>query len=120
MSVQHPERDVQADPAVTATQQDPVRPAAMTPRGVSRTGTRTRTRTGAAWFGICTAAVALVVLVVFMLQNTGSVEVTFLWMHGSVPLALALLVAGVGTAALAMAVGAARVGQLRRLARNNR
>jgi uncharacterized integral membrane protein len=37
-------------------------------------------------------------------------------MHGSVPLAMALLVAGVGTAILAMAVGAARIGQRRRLA----
>jgi uncharacterized integral membrane protein len=74
-----------------------------------------RTRTSAAWFGICTAAVTLVVLIVFMLQNTRGVEVTFLWMHGSVPLALALLIAGVGVAVPAMAIGAARVTQLRRL-----
>ena len=79
-----------------------------------------RTRTSAAWFGICTGAVALVVLIVFMLQNTRSVEVTFLWIHGSVPLALALLIAGVGVAVLAMAVGEARVGQLRRLARRQK
>ena len=45
------------------------------------------TRTGAAWFGICLAALALVVLIVFMLHNTGTVEVTFLSMHGSLPLA---------------------------------
>jgi uncharacterized integral membrane protein len=50
-----------------------------------------------------------------MVQNTGSVEVTFLWMHGTVPLALALLIAGVGVAILAMVVGAARITQLRRL-----
>jgi uncharacterized integral membrane protein len=79
-----------------------------------------RTRTGAAWLGICAAAVALVVLIVFMLQNTGSVEVTFLWMHGRVPLALALLTAGVGVAIAAMAVGEARIGQLRRVARRHR
>jgi uncharacterized integral membrane protein len=75
------------------------------------------TRTGAAWFGICLAAVLLVVLIVFMLQNTGTVEVTFLWMHGNLPLALALLVASVGTAIVTMVVGAARITQLRRQSR---
>lgn len=92
MSILHRNRDVSADPAATASQQDPAGPPVMSPPrdGVSRT------RTSTAWFGICTVAVALVVLIVFMLQNTGSVEVTFLWMHGSVSLALALLIAGVG------------------------
>jgi uncharacterized integral membrane protein len=68
----------------------------------------------AAWVGICAAAAVLVVLIVFMLQNTRSVEITFLWMHGTLPLALALLIAGVGVAILAMVVGGARITQLRR------
>jgi uncharacterized integral membrane protein len=55
-----------------------------------------RTRVSAAWLGVCFAAIALVVLIVFMLQNTRSVEISFLWLHGNVPLALALLTAGVG------------------------
>ena len=75
------------------------------------------TRTGAAWFGICAAALLSVVLIVFMAQNTGRVEVRFLWMDGSLPLALALLIAAVGAALLTMVVGAARITQLRRLAR---
>jgi uncharacterized integral membrane protein len=78
------------------------------------------TRTGAAWFGICAAALLSVVLIVFMLQNTRSVEVSFLWMHGSLPLALALLIAGVGSAMVAMVVGTARITQLRRLSRRQR
>lgn len=73
-----------------------------------------RTRTGATWFGICAAAATLVVLIVFMLQNTRSVEVSFLWMHGTLPLALGLLTAGVGTAIVVMVVGTARITQLRR------
>jgi uncharacterized integral membrane protein len=36
-------------------------------------------------------------------------------MHGTLPLALALLIAGVGVTILAMAVGVARITQLRRL-----
>lgn len=116
MSVLHRNRSVPADPDATAPQQDLAGPPAMSPRR----GGVPRTRTGTAWLDICTAAVALAVLVVFMLQNTRSVDVTFLWMHGRVPLALALLTAGVGVAVLAMAVGEARVGQLRRLARRRR
>lgn len=72
------------------------------------------TRTSAAWIGICTVALLAVVLIIFMAQNTGSVQINFLWLHGSVPLALALLVAGVGSAILAMAIGTARIAQLRR------
>jgi uncharacterized integral membrane protein len=112
MSVLHPNRNASADPAATAPQHDRPGPSAMPP-----TARVPHTRTGAAWLGICTAAVAFVVLIVFMLQNTRSVEVSFLWMHGSAPLALALFVAGVGAAILVMAVGVARIGQLRRLSR---
>jgi uncharacterized integral membrane protein len=65
--------------------------------------------------GICAAALAFVALIIFMLQNTRSVEVTFLWMHGTLPLALALLIAGVGVGVTAMIVGTARITQLRRL-----
>jgi uncharacterized integral membrane protein len=96
---------------------DPTAPAPPTARAMSR---MPRTRTGAAWFGICVAALLFVVLIVFMLQNTGSVEVSFLWMHGNLPLALALLVAAVGAAVLTMVIGAARITQLRRLSRRQR
>ncbi|MGH3678959.1 MAG: LapA family protein [Natronosporangium sp.] len=60
------------------------------------------------------------VLIVFLLQNTGSVEVTFLWLHGSLPLAIALLIAAVGAALLTMMVGVARITQLRRRLRRSR
>ena len=115
MSVVHHDQDLPADPIGVTPQQDLAGPSAKSP-----SGRMPRTRTGAAWLGVCIAAVALVVLIVFMLQNTRSVEVTFLWMHGSVPLALALLIAGVGVAVLAMAVGEARVGQWRRFARRQK
>ncbi|GLL05905.1 LapA family protein [Dactylosporangium matsuzakiense] len=86
--------------------------------GKSRGDRDPRTRTGTTWFGICVAAVLLVVLIVFMLQNTGSVEVTFLGMHGNLPLAMALLVAAVGAAIVTMAIGAARIVQIRRQSRH--
>ena len=83
-------------------------------------GPMPRTRTGATWVGICAAALTPVVLTVFMLQNTRRVEVSFLWMNGSLPLALALLIAGVGVGIVAMVVDTARVTQLRRLVRDRR
>ena len=92
-------------------------PPAPGGRPAAKTARVPRTRTGAAWFGICTAALSFVALIVFMLQNTRSVEVTFLWMHGTLPLALALLIAGVGVAIVTMVIGAARMAQLRRLFR---
>ncbi|GAA3299077.1 DUF1049 domain-containing protein [Dactylosporangium vinaceum] len=91
---------------------------ATDPAGKPRGDRDPRTRTGTTWFGICVAAVLLVVLIVFMLQNTGSVEVTFLGMHGNLPLAMALLVAAVGAAIVTMAIGAARIVQIRRQSRH--
>jgi uncharacterized integral membrane protein len=108
-------RDASDDPATSVPEGVPVvaPPAASTKRVP-------RTRTGATWFGLCAAALLSVVLIVFMLQNTRSVRVDFLWMNGSLPLALALLIAGVGAALLTMVVGVARIAQLRRLSRQHR
>ena len=41
-------------------------------------------------FGIAIAMV--VALSVFMLQNTGTAEYSFLWMHGTLPVAMVLLI----------------------------
>jgi putative membrane protein len=112
-SVDQPKPSMPSQPAEAS---QGVAPAADVPDS----GRMTRSRTGTAWLGICTAVAALVVLLVFMLQNTRSVGVTFLWMHGSVPLALALLTAGLGAAVVALVFGQARIGQLRRVARRHR
>jgi len=66
------------------------------------------------WVGLCVAAVVLVALIVFMLQNTQLVLVSFLGWQGSVPLALALLIAGIGVGIVALVVGTLRIHQLRR------
>lgn len=102
-------RAASANADTTAPQQEPATPSGMPP-----VGRVPRTRTGAAWLAIWTASVAFVVLIIFMLQNTRGVEVSFLWMHGTLPLALGLLTAGVGTAIVVMVVGTARITQLRR------
>ncbi|ACZ29196.1 hypothetical protein Xcel_0157 [Xylanimonas cellulosilytica DSM 15894] len=73
-----------------------------------------RSRAGALWVGICVAALVLVALIVFMLQNTEPVLVSFLGMEGTVPLAIALLIAGVGVGIVALVIGTVRITQLRR------
>jgi putative membrane protein len=108
MSAPHP--TTAPDPAAA-----PAKPPGERPPSPSVTSPVPSTRVGAAWFAICTVSLLLVVLIVFMLQNTGAVEVTFLWMHGTLPLALALLIAGVGAGIATAAFGVARITQLRRL-----
>lgn len=93
----------------------PVAATAATTPSTPATARVPRTRAGAAWVGICAATLAAVVLIIFMLQNTRTVRISFLWMDGSLPLALALLIAGVGVGILTMLIGTARLAQLRRL-----
>lgn len=88
------------------------------PRAVP--ATPARTRTSAAWVGVCVGALVLIALVVFMLQNTTPVEVTFLGLVGTAPLALVLLIAGLGVGLVALVVGSLRIGQLRRRIRADR
>ncbi len=76
-----------------------------------------RTRTGAAWVGLAAAALIAVALIVFLVQNTRSVEVSFLWMTARTSLAIALLIAALGSVLLTLTLGTARITQLRRLAR---
>lgn len=88
---------------------EPPEPATATPEQKPL-----RSRTGATWVGLCLAAVVLVALIVFMLQNTTPVEVHFLGWTGTAPLAVALLIAGVGVGLVALVVGTVRITQLRR------
>lgn len=78
------------------------------------------TRTSVVWAGVWAAAVGLVAFIVFMLQNTGSVHVNFVGMDGSLSLAVALLIALAAGVVLTLALGTARIGQVRRLARRHR
>lgn len=90
----------------------PVPPAATAPRMF--------TRISAAWLGVWAGVLVVILLIIFIAQNTAGVRIRFLWMDGVMPTALALLIAGVGGAIIAMAVAAARIIQLRRLVRRGR
>ena len=80
----------------------------------------TRTRLSGAWTALVVGVVALVVILVFIVQNMQSVELSFLVFHGNLPLAVALLIAVVSGAVLVLGFGGARILQLRRVAKHAR
>ena len=78
------------------------------------------TRTSGAWVSIALGLAALVVALVFAVQNLTSVEITFLSLHWSPPLAVLLLLASALGGLVVFGFGAARIGQLRVQARRLR
>ena len=75
-----------------------------------------RTRVSASWTAVVVAAFVLVLLVVFIAQNTQHSSINFLWFHGSAPTAVVLLIAATAGALIVIIVAAARILQLRRAA----
>jgi uncharacterized integral membrane protein len=71
------------------------------------------TRISAAWVATAAALLLLVMLIVFILQNTARVEIHYLGLAGSLPLGMALLIAAVGGGVVVAIAGVARVTQLR-------
>ncbi|NMO55645.1 LapA family protein [Actinoplanes sp. TBRC 11911] len=105
---ERPESDL-PPPAGPSTTLPPV-PTHPTATGTRRPYTRIR----AAWVGVWAGLLAIILLIIFVAQNTAKVDIHFLWMDGRIPVALALLIAGVGGAIIALAVSAARMIQMRR------
>jgi uncharacterized integral membrane protein len=69
---------------------------------------------------VSAAALLAVALIIFMLQNTQTVEVTFLGLTGSTSLALMLFIAALSGTLLTLILGSARIIQLRRAVRKRR
>src|SRR5437764_15472430 len=79
-----------------------------------------RTRTSGIWVALGFFAVVLLLLLIFILQNGANVNVSYLGMHGRLPLGVALLLAAVCGVLLVVLAGAARISQLRATARRHR
>jgi lipopolysaccharide assembly protein A len=79
-----------------------------------------RTRTSGIWVAVGFFAVILLLLLIFILQNGTDVSVSYLGMHGHLPLGVALLLAAVCGVLLVVLAGAARISQLRATARRHR
>jgi lipopolysaccharide assembly protein A len=78
------------------------------------------TRTSMVWTMVGAGVVLLVAILVFILQNGQRVRVRFLMANGTLPLGLALMFAALLGALLVLVAGAARVLQLRVVARRHR
>ncbi len=75
---------------------------------------------GAVWIAAASFAVVLVLLLIFILQNSRTVQVSYLGARGHLPLGVALLLAAVLGMLLVVIPGTARVIQLKITARRHR
>jgi uncharacterized integral membrane protein len=78
------------------------------------------TRTSMVWTMVGVGVVLLVAILMFILQNGQRVRVRFLMVNGTLPLGVGLLFAALLGALLVLVAGAARVLQLRVVARRHR
>lgn len=77
-------------------------------------------RTSGLWAAVIGLGVVLLLLIIFIAQNTRKTTVSFLAWDGQVPVAVALLVAAVAGLFLAAMAGLLRIMQLRRRVRRER
>ncbi len=77
-------------------------------------------RTSGTWIAVLVLALLLVLLAVFILQNTQKVEVSFFAWNGRAPLAATLLIAAAGGALVVASAGVLRILQLRRRVKRQR
>lgn len=108
------------DPSSSETDEEPAEtPTSKAGNSPTRRAPRV-TRASAAWLATGVALVLLILLIVFILQNSTKVEVQFLGMSGTIPLGMALFIAAVGGGVVVAITGVARVTQLRMNARRTR
>ena len=77
-------------------------------------------RTSGAWTAVIVSAVLLVLLIIFIVQNTDDVHISFLVWDGVAPLSVALLVAAVAGITITAIFGTMRIWQLRRRVKRDR
>jgi uncharacterized integral membrane protein len=76
-----------------------------------------RTRFSGLWVGATVAALVLLVLLVFIIQNSQTVNISFFGAHGHLSLGVALLLAAIAGVLLVAVPGYGRILQLRRALR---
>ena len=85
-----------------------------------RRGEIPHTRTARAHNALIAGAIVLILLLVFIIENTESVRIAYFGIGFHLPLGVALLLAAIGGALLVGIVGTARIVQLRRRVRQSR
>jgi uncharacterized integral membrane protein len=77
------------------------------------------TRAAALWSALIPGFLILIILLIFVAQNTEPATFSFIGWQWSLPLGVAILAAAVGGGLLTVAAGTARIVQLRRAAKRN-
>lgn len=75
------------------------------------------TRAGALWTALILGFLILIVLLIFIAQNTADTPFTFFNLHWNLPLGVAMLLAAISGGLITVTVGTARIIQLRRAAK---
>lgn len=103
-----------ADRTATPAEPQPGRPSARAERdGLNRT------RTSALWIGLIGTAVFLMLLIIFIAQNSRTVPLHLFGWHGQFSLALTILLSAVIGVLVVAIPGSVRMWQLRRVARRS-
>jgi uncharacterized integral membrane protein len=79
-----------------------------------------QTNAGRLWIAIGVAVVLLVLLIIFIAENSHHVTISFLGASGTISSGLAMLISAVAGSVVTLLVGTARILQLRREVRRNR
>ncbi|MGZ5398662.1 MAG: LapA family protein [Nocardioides sp.] len=107
--------DSETRPEGQATETEPTHPAPGPAAPASTSSDPLRaSRTSGLWIAVAASGIVLVLLIVFIVQNTDPVNVRFLGWEGETPLAVAMMVATAAGLFLATIAGSLRILQLRR------
>ena len=91
-----------------------------TSKGQSEKDPLRRSRAGGFYVGVIALGIVLVLLIIFIVQNTGPTTVRFLAFEGETPVAVALLIAAAAGLFLAGIAASLRIFQLRRRVKSDR
>lgn len=91
----------------------PEPPPTSQPPSAPRESRIRRTRAGSIWVSLTVGGLFLVALLIFVVQNTGSVRLGFLGWHFMLPVGVAILVAAVAGLLVMAVAGSIRIIQLR-------
>ena len=112
--------DAATSPAGSTTPTDPTPTTPQPTRQVRAEDPLRGSRTSGIWAAVVGLGLVLLLLVVFIAQNTQTVDVAFLGWEGTAPLSVTLLIAAATGLFLAAAAGTLRIVQLRRRVRRDK
>ena len=96
---------------------DAIDPAAGGPATSAPPAAKKHSRTGAAWVALVVAAIVMIFLLIFILQNSDPVQVRYFGFEGTMSLGVAMMFAALAGALTAGLLGTVRILQLRARAR---